>query len=147
MLEEPISYSVAGGVVIDDDRALLLVDRLRGEVRLPKGRLRRGESRERAAVREVIEETGYAHPIIVAPLGSEINEFSVEGRTVRRHETWFLMRLECRKTAPRDSEDEERFEVCWSPFAGAVERLRYENEREMLRRGIAFAHTLQMGEA
>ena len=61
-------YSSSGGVVIHDDRVLLIKRKERPEIRLPKGHIEPGESRAEAARREVAEETGYAHLGIQADL-------------------------------------------------------------------------------
>jgi 8-oxo-dGTP pyrophosphatase MutT (NUDIX family) len=139
------AFSVAGGVVIDDGRALLLAVRERGDVRLPKGHIREGESREQAALREVIEETGYAHPVTVDCLGSISNEFDHGEEHVVRYETYFLMHLESPKLAQRDASDEARFAVRWVALEEAVGLLTYESEKEFMRRGIAFERTLAFG--
>jgi 8-oxo-dGTP pyrophosphatase MutT (NUDIX family) len=139
------AYSAAGGVVIDDGRALLLEVRGRGEVRLPKGHVRETESREQAALREVIEETGYAHPVVVESLGSLLNEFDHEGVHVARYETYFLMHLESEKQAKREPSDEQRFAVRWVALEEAVGLLTYESEKEFTRRAIAFERTLAFG--
>lgn len=137
--ERITTYSVAGGVVIDDGRALLLEIRGRGEFRLPKGRVRSGESREAAALREVIEETGYASPISSVCLGSVWNQFLADGCLVQRNETYFLMHLEDHKQARRDAHDEAKFAVRWVPLDGAVTLLTYESEKEFMRQGVAYA--------
>jgi 8-oxo-dGTP pyrophosphatase MutT (NUDIX family) len=137
--ERDTTYSVAGGVVIEDGRALLLEIRGRGEFRLPKGRVRSGESREQAALREVIEETGYASPVSSACLGSVWNHFLIEGRLIQRHETYFLMQLEDHKQARRDAHDEAKFAVRWVALDEAVALLTYESEKEFMRQGVAYA--------
>ena len=59
-----------GGIVLDEDRRLLLVLRgrepARGTWSIPGGRVEVGESDEEATVREVLEETGLA--VRVGPL-------------------------------------------------------------------------------
>ncbi|HET7309691.1 MAG TPA: NUDIX domain-containing protein [Mycobacteriales bacterium] len=60
--EKPGPVECAGAVVIDDQGRLLLVRRghepALGKWSLPGGRIEPGESAERAAAREVLEETG-----------------------------------------------------------------------------------------
>ncbi len=136
--ETSTTYSVAGGVVIQDGRALLLEIRSRGEFRLPKGHVRPGESREHGALREVIEETGYALPVTVDCLGTIWNRFVLDGRLVHRRETYFLMALEGPKQTRRDPEDAEQFDVRWVELTEAVGLLTYESEKEFMRRAIAY---------
>lgn len=49
----------AGGIVLNESRVLLVQDSRSAEWGLPRGKLRRGESPLKAALREVSEETGY----------------------------------------------------------------------------------------
>jgi 8-oxo-dGTP pyrophosphatase MutT (NUDIX family) len=63
--------TVAGGIVLRHGRVLLLRRAPGGvlQVRLPKGKIERGETAEQAALREAREESGLRAPCIVAPLG------------------------------------------------------------------------------
>jgi 8-oxo-dGTP diphosphatase len=58
----PKCEACAGGIVLDDERRLLVVRRGKppsmGRWTIPGGRCRRGESRRDACIREVAEETG-----------------------------------------------------------------------------------------
>ena len=49
----------AGGLVRDEGKILIIYNRKRAEWTLPRGKLKNDESPERAALREVREETGY----------------------------------------------------------------------------------------
>ena len=88
-----IRYSAAGGVVIDDERVLVLRRPSRDEVRLPKGHLKKRESAQEAALREVREESGYVDLEVVADLGQQVVEFNYQGTHVVRDERYYLMRL------------------------------------------------------
>jgi len=104
----------AGGVLLEDGKV-----NLKGEEvwTFPKGLVEPGESPERAALREVFEETGYEAEI-TRPLG--------QVKTV----DWFLMRPIRRAKDP----DREVEEVAWVPLEEAAERLRYKSDRELLAR-------------
>ncbi len=134
----PNPYSVAGGVVLSGDLVLLLEAKGKGEFRLPKGHVEPGENRERAALREVIEETGYRSPVIVASLGSTLNTFAHEGEQVCRYETYFLMHLKDERWGARREEEVRKFDVLWTTVEDAMAKLTFESEREFLRRAIAF---------
>lgn len=131
-----VRYISAGGVVIDGERMLVLDRPSRGEIRLPKGHIDAGESAEEAALRETIEESGYADLEIECDLGEQVVEFEYAGKLITRTEHYFLMRLRSDRTEPRTLKDEEQFRVLWLPLAQAVEELTFAAEQEMARRAI-----------
>ncbi|MCX7707423.1 MAG: NUDIX hydrolase, partial [Anaerolineae bacterium] len=97
-----LEYRAAGGVVLDEQGRVLLIERwvIRDgrpvfEVRLPKGHVEPGETDEQAALREVCEETGYCGITITADLGEIVNEFKWPGEDLHvvRHEHYYLMHL------------------------------------------------------
>ncbi len=122
----------AGGVLLEDGKVLLIRTRnLKGEEvwTFPKGLVEPGESPERAALREVFEETGYEAEI-VAPLGQVTYWFVRDGKRVKKTVDWFLMRPIRRVKEP----DWEVEGVAWVPLEEAAERLRYKSDRELLDR-------------
>ena len=131
------SYASAGGLVVHDGQVLLVRKRQVAEVRMPKGHIEPGEDRAQAAVREVREETGYAHLRVVADLGTLTAEFPLDGQCIVRHESAFLMALDDMATAPRDAKDTARFEPVWVPLADAPDLLTFETEKEFARRVLA----------
>ncbi len=127
-----VRYVAAGGVVVHEERVLVLRRSSRGEVRLPKGHVEPGESLEETALREVCEESGCQGPLIVADLGRQIVTFDVPGRRVVRTEQYFLMR-------PVDGaallgESERQFAPEWMAWDEALAALTFEPEREWVRR-------------
>jgi 8-oxo-dGTP pyrophosphatase MutT (NUDIX family) len=137
-VRKPIRYEAAGGVVIRDNGTwFLLLERPgRKELRLPKGHIEHGETREQAAVREVQEETGYAEVTILADLGSYTHTFYdyLKDREVTRTESYFLMRLEseCAYAGPQYAH--ENFQCKWVKRDEAERLTSYESEREFIRR-------------
>ena len=127
----------AGGVVYrreDDGVDLALAARRtrRGQLAwgLAKGAIEEGESKEEAAVREVLEETGLEAEL-EADLG-DIRYFYVwEGVRVRKRVHFFLMRATGGDVANHDSEMED---VRWFPLERALKRAAYKGEREVLAR-------------
>ena len=106
-------------------------DRLSGEhnTRLPKGIVEPDETPERAALREVEEETGLAGRV-VTPLGTVDYSYREQGVEVAKQVHFFLMELADAEPGPRDG---ELARVYWCPIEAAAERLSFETERRMLR--------------
>ncbi len=122
----------AGGVLLEDGKVLLIRTRnLKGEEvwTFPKGLVEPGESPERAALREVFEETGYEAEIL-RPLGQVTYWFVRDGKRVKKTVDWFLMRPIRRVKEP----DWEVEGVAWVPLEEAAERLRYKSDLELLDR-------------
>jgi len=132
-----VTYASAGGVVADGERVLVIVrpGRMgpdgRPEVRLPKGHIEPGESREETARREVGEEAGLMQVAIVADLGHQTVEFDWQDKHVVRDESFFLM-------APSPSaplgQAEGQFAPVWLTWEEALARLTFEAEQEWVRR-------------
>ena len=128
-----IRYQAAGGVVVDGDKVLVLRRPSRDEVRLPKGHVKKGESRVEAALREVTEESGYADLEVVAGLGHQVVEFDYQDVHVVGDEYYFLMRLQSGRQAERE-EGEFQFIPDWLHSDKALSVLTYQAEREWVLR-------------
>lgn len=137
-MNKPIRYQAAGGVVIRENGAwFLLLERPgRRELRLPKGHIEKGETREQAAVREVQEETGYAEVTILADLGSYTHTFYdyLKDREVTRTESYFLMQLDSEAAYTGPQYAHENFQRKWVKRDEAERLTTYESEREFIRR-------------
>jgi 8-oxo-dGTP pyrophosphatase MutT (NUDIX family) len=134
---ETVEYVAAGGVIIHDGQMLLLDRPHRGEVRLPKGHVDPGESYSETALRETIEETGYAELAIVADLGERLVEFDYDTRHYRRTEHYYLLRKLGDRQEPRSPKDEKQFRPMWVPMLEAVDLLTYLAEQEVALHAIA----------
>jgi 8-oxo-dGTP diphosphatase len=115
----------AGGVVVRGDEVLLVHRPRYDDWSLPKGKLDDGESFEEAALREVLEETGYTC-VLGEPLGSTHYESRGRPKEVR----WFAMEA---KGDPVEHDDEVD-EVRWVTGAEALELLTYDRDRTLLSR-------------
>lgn len=137
-MNRPIKYQAAGGVVTRDNGAqILLLERPgRKELRLPKGHIEKGETREQAAVREVQEETGYADVSILGDLGSYTHTFYdfLKDREVTRTESYFLMRVDSERDYEGPRLAHENFSRRWVKREDAERLLTYESEKEFIRR-------------
>jgi len=130
-------YTACGGVVVKGDRVLVLIRPSRSEVRLPKGHVEAGESNEQAAIREVLEETGYSELIVVADLGEQMVEFDFEGRHFARTEHYFLMKLKDPEQRP-SSKGELEFDPAWLSWTEATKKLTFCAEKEWVKRACEF---------
>jgi len=144
-------YASAGGVVVDlaGDHVLTLLRPKRlgpdgqAEVRLPKGHIESGESREQAALREVREEAGVQDLEILADLGHQVVEFDWQGHHYVRDESYFLMVLRSEASAGRP---EGQFEARWLGWDEALARLSFEAERNWVWRArMAWAEQARDG--
>jgi 8-oxo-dGTP pyrophosphatase MutT (NUDIX family) len=127
----------AGGVVyrrVGEGVEVVLASRRtrRGDLAwgLAKGGVEPGETFEDAAVREVLEETGYTAEI-EASLGDTRYFYVWEDTRIRKTVHFFLMRCTGGDPADRDDEMEE---VRWFPLERALKRAAYRGEREVLGR-------------
>jgi 8-oxo-dGTP pyrophosphatase MutT (NUDIX family) len=110
-----VYYTAAGGVLVDQtgNRVLLLIRPSRDEVRLPKGHVEVDESIQSAALREVIEESGYSDIAILSNLGEQLVAFQYNGQQVQRTEYFYLMRILSNRMNPRPEADENQFFATW----------------------------------
>lgn len=131
--ERAIRYTAAGGVVICDDRVLVLSRPSQDEVRLPKGHVEQGESLREAALRETCEESGYGGLVIEADLGRQVVAFNRSGYHFVRAEHYFLMVFADGELGS-PSGGEAQFEPLWLSWDKALAALTFEAEREWVRR-------------
>ena len=130
-------YKTGGGVVIDQEKVLLLDRPVRNEIRLPKGHIEDGETPQLAAIRETMEETGYANLQIVADLGNQCVEFEYRDDHYIRTEYYFLMQLTGNRHSARPASDERQFHPRWVPISDAVNLLTFPAEKQVARLAIA----------
>ncbi|MBK7958170.1 MAG: NUDIX domain-containing protein [Bacteroidetes bacterium] len=85
-----IKITAAGGLVVNSKGELLFIFR-QGKWDLPKGKLDPNESIEKAAVREVEEETGIMIDKIEKPLIITYHTYKNQHGTVLKENHWFVM--------------------------------------------------------
>lgn len=113
---------------INDELRFLLIKNLRSaNWGFPKGHVERGESNEDTARREVLEETGIH--IKIMPDFSSKSEYTIHGR-VEKSVTIFLAKAEDVHTIIQKEEIED---YAWLGFNKAMERLKFVNDRNMLK--------------
>jgi 8-oxo-dGTP diphosphatase len=94
---------------------------------LPKGKVDPGETEPVTAVREVLEETGYA-----SELGRRLAAVSYPIEAGVKHVRYWAARTLGGGFAPNDEVDE----LVWLPPAEALKRLQYSDDRKVLRRFV-----------
>jgi 8-oxo-(d)GTP phosphatase len=126
----------AGGVVWrmhGDEVEVLLVHRpRRQDWTFPKGKVEPADAdHEQAALREVLEETGYR-----GALGRELPSIDyTDHRDRPKHVRYWEMRVLDGAFVPNDEVDE----IEWLPVAAAAERLTYHHDGEVLAAFAAYA--------
>jgi 8-oxo-dGTP diphosphatase len=112
----------AGGVVVRDDRVLVVHRPRYDDWSLPKGKLEPGETWEDAAIREVWEET-----CVRCTLGAFLGTSHYEVNGAPKEVRWWAM-----TTGDEAGPSNEVDEVRWATLAEARELLSYEWERQLL---------------
>ena len=125
----------AGGVVVrltnGEPRYLLIRDSY-GHWGFPKGHLERGEPADRAAVREVMEETGLHAVSLVGSIAKIDWYFRFRGVLIHKNCEFFLMQTAVENTKPQKSEG---ITACrWTTLDEARRLIAYENARGVLLR-------------
>ncbi len=125
----------SAGIVVVNDSKYLLLHYDAGHWDFPKGHVEEGESSEQAALRELKEETGIADAELLSGFAEKIRYFfKKEGQTVVKEVVFFVART---KTADVKLSFEHKGFI-WLPFKDAVEKLTYNNAKEVLRKADAF---------
>ena len=136
--EEPRTETSAGGVVVrlDHGRPLFLL--IRDSYRnwgFPKGHLEEAENPERAALREVGEETGLTDLVLRGMIEKIDWQFRFRGRLIHKVCHFFLMETAEAATSPQRAEG---ITACrWLPFEEAEALISYSNARAVLRHAQA----------
>jgi 8-oxo-dGTP pyrophosphatase MutT (NUDIX family) len=128
----------AGGVVFRRGEEGVLFLLIRDSYRnwgFPKGHLEENEPAERAALREVEEETGLDALELRGAVDTIDWHFRFRGRLIHKVCHFFLMEAGTSKTSPQR---EEGITACrWLPLDEALTRISYDNARDVLRRAAA----------
>ena len=128
----------AGGVVFTRDSGVtqvLLLKHESGKWMLPKGTIEAGETPQEVALREVREETGLSNVRLVSDLGEERYFFFWRSEDTYYDKTVHYYLLEFLGGEQPVPQTEEGFVACeWASLDDALERIKYKETREVVRR-------------
>ena len=132
---KPREETSAGGVVFRREGTETLFLVIRDSYRnwgFPKGHLEDGEPPERAAMREVSEETGLQALELRGTIETIDWHFFFRGRRI--HKVCHFYLIESAETRTRPQRDEGITACRWAPYDEAHRLLSYENARNVLER-------------
>lgn len=125
----------AGGVVYRVDGGAPLYLLIRDSYKnwgFPKGHVEEGEQPDRAALREVSEETGLSDLAMRGLIESIDWHFRFRGKLIHKICHFYLMETAESSTSPQRTEG---ITACrWLPFGQAEELISYANARDVLRK-------------
>ena len=123
--------NAAGGVVVNELDEVLLIHR-RGKWDLPKGKVEPGESRQDAALREVVEECGIAAPENRGHLIDTYHVYHLNEDRILKKTEWFSMFAP--KEIPTPQAEEQIDKAVWASVSELdIESLdTYRNIRKVL---------------
>lgn len=126
----------AGGVVYHQGQVLAIKWDSQKTIEFPKGSIEHGETKQVAAIREVLEETGYVAEIIES-LGEVTFDFGwSDGKHYRKTVHYFLMNLVSDAAPTPAREANEDFENLWLTPEVASSLLSHDDSREILKRAM-----------
>ncbi len=128
----------AGGVIYrttPGDTQVLLIRDSYGHWGFPKGHVEPGETGEEAALRECREETGLDRLEIAGGVATTDWYFRLGGAVVHKYCDYYLLIADPGEEAVPQRTEGIR-ECIWLSPAEAVERVTYENARQVLRRAL-----------
>lgn len=127
-----------GGVVFTNDEGLrkfIVIKSVEGICGLPKGHVEGNETEIETAKREILEETGLSVCVIDGFCHKETYTFFREGTRIDKEVVYFLCEYEGQIPTPQESEISEIYIL---DYEAAVEKLRFDSAKQILRKAFGF---------
>lgn len=127
-----------GAVVLRKDarnQVLLIKNKRSAHWGFPKGHIEKGETQEETAIREIKEETGL--DIEIQPGFSCKSEYTIQGKVEKAVIIYLAKALSDEVII----QEEEIDDYIWVDFESALKMLRFENDKSILTKAIAFLNS------
>ncbi|MBL7748669.1 MAG: NUDIX domain-containing protein [Chitinophagaceae bacterium] len=105
---------LAGGGLVENEKKEVLLIHRRGKWDLPKGKLDKGETLEKCALREVEEETGLTGVQLLAPLLITYHTYHEGTKFILKESHWYTMQVKGQQTLVPQLE-EQIHAIEWVP--------------------------------
>lgn len=125
-----MKYEKSCGCVVIDNNKVLLIKHNAGHWDLPKGHMEYGETEIETAIREIKEETNI--DVEVNEKYRYVTEYSPK-EDVLKEVVYFIARKKTDKCIPQESEVQI---VEWVEIKEAINRITFDNTREILKKAI-----------
>ena len=133
-----MKYLFSAGFVLfmeqNGQRYYLLLNYPHGHWDFPKGKIEKGETKHDAALRELNEETGLTATIIDGFEQSFDYFFKSDGQTIKKTVYFFIAQTDTQKVTL----SYEHIGSAWLGYEQAIERLTYDNAKELLKAANQF---------
>jgi 8-oxo-dGTP pyrophosphatase MutT (NUDIX family) len=144
--DQRTAYS-AGGVIYRANNAgfevALIATQSSSRWGLPKGHVRRGETAEAAAVREIAEETGLSGAV-ERHLATIEYWFRAGPTRIHKYVDLFLVRYLSGSIVPQEAEVDD---VRWVPLSDALQLASFARERDVLEQVLRLVESGQLGDS